>query len=346
MRDTIRLSIRRRRAGGAPFNGLSTQDQQAWIDTNCEPAFLPAWEIAADGLTRTRAQRKDNTWLQPGYRSDLLVVFPAAGDYCVVDEAAPPEQSVNGTDTGRQLLTVVTAEGPTPTSPVPLTAADPLPYLRAELQAAARQFMPGNVMQRVVDELNELRLGAFMAPHPDLRGGPSNNQRQVTFAFPPSIGSNGQPPRPYDPTRIDWTLTLNQVDDWWLNSNGGGHPFHIHVNPFQIYKIERRTNAPNRDLTNDPSSEYYGMEGVWKDTIFVQQDAAVVFRTKYQRYIGDFVLHCHILDHEDAGMMQNVRIALPDGQGGQAPATHESMRHTTGAGVNPQLQPQQPDQEP
>jgi hypothetical protein len=28
------------------------------------------------------------------------------------------------------------------------------------------------------------------------------------------------------------------------------------------------------------------------------------------------VLHCHILDHEDQGMMQNVRIDIPDGQGG------------------------------
>jgi hypothetical protein len=31
--------------------------------------------------------------------------------------------------------------------------------------------------------------------------------------------------------------------------------------------------------------------------------------------IGQFVLHCHILDHEDAGMMQNVIINIPDGKG-------------------------------
>ena len=41
----------------------------------------------------------------------------------------------------------------------------------------------------------------------------------------------------------------------------------------------------------------------------------VVVRTRYQRYIGDFVLHCHILDHEDQGMMQNVRIQLSGGPG-------------------------------
>jgi L-ascorbate oxidase len=48
----------------------------------------------------------------------------------------------------------------------------------------------------------------------------------------------------------------------------------------------------------------------------------VITRTRYQRYIGEFVLHCHILDHEDQGMMQNVRIGLPDGKGGVAPMGH------------------------
>jgi L-ascorbate oxidase len=37
----------------------------------------------------------------------------------------------------------------------------------------------------------------------------------------------------------------------------------------------------------------------------------VIVRTRYQRYIGEYVLHCHILDHEDQGMMQNVQIVLP-----------------------------------
>lgn len=32
----------------------------------------------------------------------------------------------------------------------------------------------------------------------------------------------------------------------------------------------------------------------------------ISMRTPYQRSTGDFVLHCHILDHEDQGMMQNI----------------------------------------
>jgi hypothetical protein len=36
-----------------------------------------------------------------------------------------------------------------------------------------------------------------------------------------------------------------------------------------------------------------------------------VIRTRYERYIGQFVPHCHSLDHEDQGMMPNVSIGIP-----------------------------------
>jgi L-ascorbate oxidase len=73
------------------------------------------------------------------------------------------------------------------------------------------------------------------------------------------------------------------------------------------------------------------LKGVWKDTLWVKNlissdnlpgQYTLVVRTRYQRYIGDFVLHCHILDHEDQGMMQNVRIALPDGKGNTSQSHH------------------------
>jgi L-ascorbate oxidase len=78
-----------------------------------------------------------------------------------------------------------------------------------------------------------------------------------------------------------------------------------------------------------PDPQYPGLKGVWKDTLWVKSliprpDTypkgvyTIVIRTRYERYIGEYVLHCHILDHEDQGMMQNVLIDLPDGQDGTA----------------------------
>ena len=52
--------------------------------------------------------------------------------------------------------------------------------------------------------------------------------------------------------------------------------------------------------------------------IHVRTTPHIVVNTRYQRYIGQFVLHCHILEHEDQGMMQNVQVVLPDGKGGSA----------------------------
>jgi FtsP/CotA-like multicopper oxidase with cupredoxin domain len=57
-----------------------------------------------------------------------------------------------------------------------------------------------------------------------------------------------------------------------------------------------------------PDPQYCDLKGVFRDTIFVKQDYHIQQRTTYTRYIGEFVLHCHILDHEDQGMMLNVEV--------------------------------------
>jgi L-ascorbate oxidase len=143
--------------------------------------------------------------------------------------------------------------------------------------------------------------------------------------------------KPFDPNVINRTLMLGGVDEWTLQSDFVSHPFHIHVNPFQIVRIldpsGKDVSGPdaidNAGGTVDP--QYRALKGVWKDTLWVknlmQPSAAkgkytLVVRTRYQRYIGDYVLHCHILDHEDQGMMQIIRVALPDGAGGVTQMHH------------------------
>ena len=59
------------------------------------------------------------------------------------------------------------------------------------------------------------------------------------------------------------------------------------------------------------ANQYCGMRNVFRDTIIVENNYQIRVRTRYERYIGEYVLHCHILDHEDAGMMANIAI-VPD----------------------------------
>lgn len=112
---------------------------------------------------------------------------------------------------------------------------------------------------------------------------------------------------------MNQTLVLGTAQQWILMSKFVNHPFHIHVNPFQVVSIvDKRTNK------EWVGGIYDGMQGTWKDTLITDPNAIITVRTRYNRYIGEFVLHCHILDHEDKGMMQNVQIVLPgtDGKAG------------------------------
>lgn len=129
--------------------------------------------------------------------------------------------------------------------------------------------------------------------------------------------------KPYDHHRIDELLNLGDTDEWHLTANVGSHPFHIHVNPFQIVAIAMPNGesvlAPDgtcRDTTKVgdkmvPDPQYCDQIGVFRDTIFVKSGYHLTIRTKYEDFWGDFVMHCHILDHEDQGMMQNIRIQDP-----------------------------------
>jgi FtsP/CotA-like multicopper oxidase with cupredoxin domain len=112
---------------------------------------------------------------------------------------------------------------------------------------------------------------------------------------------------------INQCMPLNGLQDWVLENDTAGpaHPFHIHVNPFQIVEID----TPNPDGTYSkylPANNY-----IWQDVIAIPvaqtvngtlYPGKVVIRQRYPDFTGTFVLHCHILPHEDRGMMQLVRI--------------------------------------
>lgn len=336
VRDTIALQFRKRAAAAPEPVGLTAAKAQEYVDTNCTGAPLSYYLVAADGLTMAAVSRTQVVVFQPGYRWDALVVFPEIGDYCILNETSTASASVNQNFRPTQLLGTVHVGGGTPVN------GDPTDYLKAQLLAAVAANMPQDVRATVTAELNDgMKLTSFV-PHADINDGDVTGTQTLTFNIDTTqlnetfFEIDGQP---YDPNRIDRVLKLGGVDQWTLTSHLASHPFHIHVNPFQVVKIiapdgktdvsapgaiDNFANGPDGKPVIDP--QYPGLKGVWKDTLFVKNAGpgiyTVVVRTRYQRYIGDFVLHCHILDHEDQGMMQNIRIALPDGHGGTTSGHH------------------------
>jgi FtsP/CotA-like multicopper oxidase with cupredoxin domain len=118
--------------------------------------------------------------------------------------------------------------------------------------------------------------------------------------------------------KVDQCMPLNGLQDWVLeNHTTVSHPFHIHINPFQVIKIETPT-AQNQYSTYAPPNNY-----VWQDVIALPPavittnaigqvtnitPSKITIRQAYLDFTGTYVLHCHILAHEDRGMMQLVRV--------------------------------------
>ncbi len=79
-----------------------------------------------------------------------------------------------------------------------------------------------------------------------------------------------------------------------VNRGAFDHPFHQHVNAAQILSIEG----------GDPDyASLYTSIPAWKDTIIVPRRGSLSMLVPVMDYTGITVFHCHILEHEDIGMM-------------------------------------------
>jgi FtsP/CotA-like multicopper oxidase with cupredoxin domain len=101
------------------------------------------------------------------------------------------------------------------------------------------------------------------------------------------MGINGAP---FDMARIDAEMKVGETEIWDLRSTEMAHPFHIHGASFRILSLDGA--PPPEHLKGD------------KDTVLVRDKAEILvsFKQKTQAE-KPFVFHCHILEHEDAGMM-------------------------------------------
>lgn len=322
VRDSINLKIVKM-TGTSQLTSVAAVDEQGFLRDSCAGDVVQQYRIAADGLTLAKVDTSDVSVFQPGYRWDSLMLFSEPGRYCVIDEAASASANVGEVSSEPRLLGFVDVkEG---------RAKD----VKATLIDNAKHIADRSVRRAVIDDLNNgLGLKMF-SPHASLLEIDDKELTQQTLEFSIGGGQFMIDDRPFDANRIDRQLILGNIDQWTLTSKVGSHPFHIHVNPFQVVKIldPNGKDVSGENAVDDydtskqfPDPQYRGMKGKWKDTIWVKnankKSYTVVIRTKYQRYIGDFVLHCHILDHEDRGMMQNVRISLPNGQGGFSHGHH------------------------
>ena len=146
------------------------------------------------------------------------------------------------------------------------------------------------------DAMTPQPLPTTLLPLEDLSTAEIDGRRQITFQFGPPIN----PPQTnhpidhkvFDPNRDDQTVQLNTTEEWVIrNATAVWHPFHIHINPYQVVAVNGKP-VPVRHN---------------EDTTLVPPFGEITMRTRYLDFPGRWVFHCHILQHEDFGMMGTVR---------------------------------------
>ena len=96
--------------------------------------------------------------------------------------------------------------------------------------------------------------------------------------------------RPYDMARIDFAVAHGTVERWHIRSTMVAHPFHVHGVRFRV--LSENGASPRPENTG------------WKDTLLVPGEAEIIARfDQPARQETPYMFHCHILEHEDAGMM-------------------------------------------
>ena len=136
----------------------------------------------------------------------------------------------------------------------------------------------------------------------DLRSAPVAARRQLILAMgggPGGMGGgmggmrftiNG---REYSDVRTDTVVAAGSVEEWTLvNTSPMDHPFHLHVWPMQLIEDNGRVldSVDKRDVVNVPAN------------------GRATVRIAFRDFSGRSVYHCHILDHEDLGMMGVIEV--------------------------------------
>ena len=148
-------------------------------------------------------------------------------------------------------------------------------------------------------------------PDADLRSHTPDRRREITFTMGMGMGgaggmggmggmgrgegmmSFGFDGREFDHARTDQAVDAGTVEEWTIiNPTPMDHPFHLHVWPMQLVEDDGvPVGAPT-----------------WRDVVNVSAGGRVRVLVDFSRHPGRSVYHCHILDHEDAGMMGTVEV--------------------------------------
>ena len=251
--------------------------------------------IASDGIAFGDVVKKNMMVTGGGERHDLLLCFEEPGEYLIKSDHLSTIQFF-GTGPRDQILAkiVVTEED----SGQPMSSIEKMrftPGIPAEGPPGTADIQPSEITHRrhfVFDmDGDTCRL-----PYPQFRINDTVYQTDT----------------------VDFEIEQGTVEEWVLvNPSGGTHPFHVHVNAFQV-KESYSAQVPDPKLVGADApivqSRIDALKTIdhpnqWRDTMIIPPKGYLrVWSRMYSKRVGKTVLHCHFLAHEETAMIQNFLI--------------------------------------
>ena len=231
------------------------------------------WVLERDGNFLRRPVRQSTLFLPPGART--LVVVEAKGPGRYFFRTNQVDTGPTGLPSPRQRLGTFVVEG------APL-AGDGL----------------AQVLGKPARNIPSIGLTGE-----ELRTMPIAGRRTFTFSDAPDFSAFYINGLTYDENRTDTKVKLGHVEEWTIkNTSGELHVFHLHQTSFLVKEVNGvQQDYPGlRDVINIP----------WQigDT---PGEVKLIIPFLNPLMVGKFVYHCHIVGHEDAGMMQNILVYQP-----------------------------------
>lgn len=226
-------------------------------------------------------------WLSPGERAEILVDLTSMSGQTIylMSYGAELPMGVQGGPI------MVMGSGPPMNSPL-----DGVNFNILKLNIAASTANPVTTIPSSL---------VPVSPYPASQ---ANLTRKITFTADSMMVMDGPfyfNGLSFDMMRIDYKIPLNQTEIWTLkDSTMVAHPFHVH--DVQFFILDRNGNPPLPE------------ESGWKDIVLVKTNETVRIIMKFTDFtdsITPYMFHCHILMHEDDGMMGQF-VVMPQGWSG------------------------------
>lgn len=238
--------------------------------------------IDENGMARNRVLWVNHVFLPPGARVEWIFKGVPAGTSARLITRSVDTGPAGENDPARPLANIVAF----------IHAPAPKPHL-----AASPAPLPSSASVWLGDTQPVRSRTLYFSERPKNPGDPKS---PTVFM----ITVEGQTPAPFDPRHTQPNITVHQgdVEDWVIeNRTRELHTFHIHQIHFLLLKLD---NVPVdepflRDSINVP---------FWDGRTATYPSVTLRMDFRDPHIVGTFVYHCHLLEHEDGGMMGVIRV--------------------------------------